>query len=139
MEERELNELRHLKKEIRYQIERVRRLEEKATSMTQIIGGIPACKGITDRVAEYAPQIAHLKTLIQNNIRWRLHLQYKIEAFIESIEESEIRQIFRLRYLEGKTWKQIAFAMTGAGDGSTQYKQHKEYLRKRQREAKKAS
>lgn len=139
MEERELNELRHLKKEIRYQIERVRRLEEKATSMTQIIGGIPACKGITDRVAEYAPQIAHLKTLIQNNIRWCLHLQYKIESFIESIEESEIRQIFRLRYLEGKTWKQIAFAMTGAGDGSTQYKQHKEYLRKRQREAKKAS
>ena len=139
MEERELNELRHLKKEIRYQIERVRRLEEKATSITQIIGGIPACKGITDRVAEYAPQIAHLKTLIQNNIKWCLHHQYKIEVFIESIEESEIRQIFRLRYLEGKTWKQIAFAMTGAGDGSTQYKQHKEYLRKRQREAKKAS
>lgn len=63
----------------------------------------------------------------------------QIESYIESIEESEMRQIFRLRYLEGKTWKQIAFAMTGAGDGSTQYKQHKEYLRKRQREAKKAS
>lgn len=65
MEERELNELRYLKKEIRYQMERVRRLEEKATSVTQIIGGIPACKGITDRVAEYAPQIASMKTLIQ--------------------------------------------------------------------------
>ncbi len=71
MEERELNELRYLKKEIRYQMERVRRLEEKATSVTQILGGIPACKGITDRVAEYAPQIAHLKTLI----RWCLHLR----------------------------------------------------------------
>ena len=34
MEERELNELRYLKKEIRYQMERVRRLEEKATSVT---------------------------------------------------------------------------------------------------------
>ena len=75
MEERELNELRYLKKEIRYQMERVRRPEEKATSVTQILGGIPACKGITDRVAEYAPQIAHLKTLIQNNIRWCLHLR----------------------------------------------------------------
>ena len=75
MEERELNELRYLKKEIRYQMERVRRLEEKATSVTQILEGIPACKGITDRVAEYAPQIAHLKTLIQNNIRWCLHLR----------------------------------------------------------------
>ena len=75
MEERELNELRYLKKEIRYQMERVRRLEEKATSVTQILGGIPAFKGITDRVAEYAPQIAHLKTLIQNNIRWCLHLR----------------------------------------------------------------
>lgn len=63
----------------------------------------------------------------------------QIESYIESIEESEMRQIFRLRYLEGKTWKQIAFAMTGAGDGSTQYKQHKEYLRQRRREAKKAS
>ena len=100
MEERELNELRYLKKEIRYQMERVRRLEEKATSVTQIIGGIPACKGITDRVAEYAPQIASMKTLIQNNIRWCLHLQYKIEAFIESIEESEMRQIFGGKDLE---------------------------------------
>ena len=62
----------------------------------------------------------------------------QIESYIESIEESEMRQIFRLRYLEGKTWKQIPFAMTGAGDGSTQYKQHKEYLRQRRREAKKA-
>ena len=62
----------------------------------------------------------------------------QIESYIESIEESEMRQIFRLRYLEGKTWKQIAFAMTGAGDGSTQYKPHKEYLRQRRREAKKA-
>ena len=44
MEERELNELRYLKKEIRYQMERVRRREEKATSVTQILGGIPACK-----------------------------------------------------------------------------------------------
>ena len=139
MEERELNELQDLKKEIRYQVDQLRRLEEKATSMTQIIRGIPAYRGITDRVAEYAPQIAGLKTLIQNNIRWCLNLQYRIESYIESIEESEIRQIFRLRYLEGKTWRQIAFEMTGAGDGSTQYKQHKEYLRKRRGEEKKAS
>lgn len=138
MEERELKEWQNLKKEIQYQVNQLRRLEEKSTSITKIMCGIPACKGIKDRVGAYAPQIAHLKTLIQNNIRWCLNLQYKIESFIESIEESEMRQIFRLRYLEGKTWQQIALIMTGAGDGSTQYKQHKKYLQKRRSEAKKA-
>ena len=130
MEERELNELQDLKKEIQYQVNQLRRLEERSTSMTRIISGIPAYRGITDRVGEYAPQIARLKILLQNNLRWCLNLQYKIELFIESIDESEMRQIFRLRYLEGKTWRQIALATTGAGDGSTQYKQHKQYLKK---------
>lgn len=45
---------------------------------------------------------------------WRdelIELQNKAEEFIESIDRSEIRLMFRLYYLEGMTWNQVAHRM----------------------------
>lgn len=49
----------------------------------------------------------------------RLQEQRKeIEAFLDSVEESHIRRIIKLRYLEGKRWNQVADIMGGTEDSN---------------------
>lgn len=40
-----------------------------------------------------------------------LELTNQIEEYIESIKKSEIRIMFRLYYIEGLTWMQVAYRM----------------------------
>lgn len=40
-----------------------------------------------------------------------MELTSKVEEFIDSIEKSEIRTIFRLYYIDGLTWTKVAFKM----------------------------
>lgn len=35
----------------------------------------------------------------------------EIEEFLDSIQDSKIRRIIRLKFIKGKTWKQTAFAL----------------------------
>lgn len=49
------------------------------------------------------------------------------EDFIAQIGDSELRRIFTLRYVEGKTWQQISFAL-GHYDESYPRKKHNRYL-----------
>lgn len=42
----------------------------------------------------------------------------RIEQFINSVNDSKMRQIIILKYLEGKTWQQVAFAI---GEYDEQY------------------
>lgn len=56
----------------------------------------------------------------------------EITAYIDSIDDSLLRRIFRLRYLKGKdrpSWQQIAFTI-GEYDESYPRHKHNRYLRK---------
>lgn len=53
----------------------------------------------------------------------RLQEQRKeIERFLDSIEDSQIRRIIKLKYIEGKTWQQVAFKI---GHHDEQYPRRK--------------
>lgn len=58
--------------------------------------------------------------------------RHRTEAFIENIPDSEIRNIFRLRYLYGArkpSWQEVAFKI-GKHDESYPRRKHDAYLRK---------
>ena len=82
-------------------MERVRRLEEKATSVTQILGGYSGLQGHYRQGSGVRATDCPLKNADPK--QYSMVFASQIESYIESIEESEMRQIFRLRYLEGKT------------------------------------
>lgn len=56
-------------------------------------------------------------------------LRKEIEDYIDSIPDSQIRLILELRYLEGKSWKDIDYAF-GNYTGTYSIKIHDNYLRK---------
>lgn len=109
MTKKELSQLYYLKKEIKEQQKRLSELEALATSCTEKITGLPNGNGVSDKIANYATEIADLKNLIAKNLAKCIEEYKKLTTFIENIEDSQIRLILTLRYINHLTWQKIAF------------------------------
>ncbi len=129
MTKKELSQLYYLRKEIKEQQRRLSELEALATSCTANVTGIPNGNGISDKVANYAAQIADLKGLLDLNLKKCFYELNRLDRFISSVKDSEMRIILTLRYSQGLSWQQIAQNMGVLGDGSTERKKHNRFLK----------
>lgn len=117
MTKQELSQLYYLNREIEQLKNRIVELECAATSSTSRITGLPHATGISDKVSKYAAEIADLKELLDLNLKKCFYELNRLNRYIESIEDSQIRMIMTLRYVNGLSWRQIAF---GIGGGNTE-------------------
>ena len=122
MTKKELSQLYYLKKEIKEQQNRIKELEAAATSCSSKIDGLPSGEGINDKIGNYAVQIADLKSLLDLNLKKSFYELNRLNRYIQSVEDSQMRMILTLRYVNGLTWRQIAKSLGVAGDGSTERK-----------------
>lgn len=129
MTKKELSQLYYLKKEIRQQQKRLQELETAATSCTSKITGMPHGTWINDKISKYAAQIADLKGLLDLNLKKCFYELNRINRFIESVEDSEIRMILTLRYTQNLSWRNIATTMNYQ-DESVPRKLHDRFLKK---------
>lgn len=129
MTKKELSQLYYLKKEIRQQQKRLQELETAATSCTSKITGMPHGMGINDKISKYAAQIADLKGLLDLNLKKCFYELNRINRFIESVEDSEMRMILTLRYTQNLSWRNIATTMNYQ-DESVPRKRHDRFLKK---------
>lgn len=129
MTARELKNLYYLKKEIKEQQRRLAELEAAATNCSTEITGLPSGEGISDKVGKYATKIADLKTLLEQNLEKNLCELNRLEMFIQTVEDSEIRTILALRYIHGFTWQHIASEI-GKGDEQYPRKKHNAFFKK---------
>ena len=129
MTKKELSQLYYLKKEIRQQQKRLQELETAATSCTSKITGMPHGTGINDKISKYAAQIADLKGLLDLNLKKCFYELNRINRFIESVEDSEMRMILTLRYTQNLSWRNIATTMNYQ-DESVPRKRHDRFLKK---------
>lgn len=122
----ELEQIRYIKKEIE-------RLEEKLVTLPIIkvckYDNIRVSGGIfTDRVAEVAELSIQYKDMLLFNKQYYLRMVVKAENFINSIEDSEIRLIARLRFIDAYRWEDIGYRINY--DGSWARKKLKRFLKK---------
>lgn len=129
MTKKELSQLYYLKKEIKEQQKRLSELEALATSCTAKITGLPNGNGVSDKTANYATEIADLKSLLDLNLKKCFYELNRLDRFISSVKDSEMRIILTLRYSQGLSWQQIAQNMGVLGDGSTERKKHNRFLK----------
>ena len=129
MTKKELKNLYYLKKEIVAQKKRIKELENLATSCTAKVTELTNKTEVIDMVGKYAVEIADLKRLLDLNLKKRFYELVRLNKFIESIEDSEIRTILMLRYAQGLSWQQIAKDMGAIGDASTERKKHNRFLK----------
>ncbi len=129
MTKKELSQLYYLRKEIKEQQRRLSELEALATSCNAKITGIPNGNGVSDKIANYVTEIADLKSLLDLNLKKCFYELNRLDRFISSVKDSEMRIILTLRYSQGLSRQQIAQNMGVLGDGSTERKKHNRFLK----------
>lgn len=58
--------------------------------------------------------------IYKDRIEKAMAMLLEVETFISSVEDSEMRELLRLRYVEGLPWWKIPMPLGMAGDGSWQ-------------------
>ena len=129
MEKRELDELYYLEREIRQQRKELEKFRRNGGASARAHRGHVHVNGLAGDAEIHALQWRKMENLIEKNIDEYLKKRYERMCLIRSIEDSEMRQIMRLRYLEHRTWQQIAVLLGVDGDGSTERKKHDRYLK----------
>ncbi len=114
---KELSQLYWLNKEIAQHEERLEALYAKASCTTPVLTGMPRAPGVSDRVGRYAVDIAHWQERLEDAKLRRIEERDRLMAYIETILDSQMRQIFMMRFVDGQTWDHIAEVL-GSTPGS---------------------
>lgn len=107
MTETKLNQLYWLDKEIKHQKKRLSELQSISQVKSPIITGLPFVNGKSNITANYAVEITDLEEEISINIKKYYRELIEIEKYINTIDDSEMRQIMRLRHINHLTWYEI--------------------------------
>ncbi len=127
MTEKELKQLYWLKKEIKQIDNELQKLENMSLTKSPIITGLPFGNDKSDSVANYSCDIVDLETKLKEKKQKCIDNVARVEDFIDNIEDSEIRQIFRFRHIDGLSWDDIAGEM--CMDRTTVSKKYRKFMK----------
>lgn len=118
MTKRELEQIRHLPREKAMLERELERLPVVCDTVTGSRKGIPYDTHVIRIEGVDRKKEARLRKKIAVIERQ----QERLECWIDSVEDSEIRQILTLRFREGQSWQKVAF---GIGHHDEQYPRRK--------------
>ncbi len=124
---KELSQLRCLKREIAIERDRVIELRALASYGRRTVGREGKTNTTSDRTGVCASEIAYLTDLIAQNMKRCICALLRLQAFVNTIEDSELRIIFYERYIKGKSWLSIAFQL-GYYDEQVPRRKHDRYI-----------
>lgn len=113
----ELSQLRSINREIEQKRKRLNEIKKfQARGSANFCGvGAVSIQGMSDKVLT---EISYLHEQIDEELERCFKTLRKIEDFIASIEDSQMRMIISLRYVNGLSWQQVAFSI---GEYDEQY------------------
>ena len=103
----QLENCRSAKGEIESLRERIERIKSDRERMTQSITGMPSGKNNNQsRIEELTVKLMELEEQLADKL-WQRETEIKeVEAWIETLKPYQ-RNVIRLRYSEGRTWRQV--------------------------------
>lgn len=122
----EYNSLIKEQKEIKDKLEKIKKKTELVSDVVQC--GVKHYMSITGIDINRLNAIEKYKQKLEKANKNIELLKNKIEDYIQNIKKSEIRRIFRYRYIENKNWIQIMFLMQ-YNSPDTARKKHDRYLK----------
>lgn len=127
---KELSQYLHLKREIQLLQDEILTLEASAEPSAQVLSGVPGVGSSANKIADCACKAADLQKLLRERQEVCKQELLRLEQYIANVQDSQMRQILRLRYELGCKWHEIPQKLGLDGDGSTQRKQHNAFLKK---------
>lgn len=128
MTKKELSQLSWLNREIEEEKRRLSELEAAATGCTAKITGLPHVTATHDKVGDLGALIAEQRDLIGQKVRQSVVAYDRLNHYIASVPDSEMRQILSLYYVNGFSWRQIAKELRYQ-DESVPRKRHNRFLK----------
>ena len=89
--------------------------------------------GVSDTVSKYVIKRMELLEVLNEIVEKRDAEEIKIRKFINNIEDAEMRRIIELRFMDKKTWLEVAKELSPKGrmmDESTVRKKFTRFIRK---------
>jgi hypothetical protein len=114
MTKQELSQCYWLNREIEQLQRELQELDGKEYKLIDL-SGMPRGGMTSDSVARLATQKAELHRLISLKIEECMIARTRIERYINTVEDSEMRMILRLRHINGMTWDGVAREMNYSG------------------------
>ncbi len=102
-----------MKQEIKEQQRRLDELGTAATACTAKITGLPSGRGISDKIGNYAAQIADLKGLLDLNLKKCFYELHRLDRYIQSVDDPLIGRIILYRFENNMSWNQIERVIGG--------------------------
>ncbi len=127
MTKKELSQLYWLNREIEEEKRKLEELIAAASGCTQKITGLPHVGGV-DKTGDMAILIAEQRDLIELKVKQSVIEYNRLNRYIASVEDAQMRMILSLRYVNGLSWQQVVFHI---GESDEQYprRKHNKFLK----------
>lgn len=106
MTNKQLSQLRYLKKEIKMHQERLTELQALAEIKSSVITGMPISKSISDKIGYSVIKIIAMKDTLSK-------LCEELTDYIKSVDDPIVRLILTYRYVNNFSWQKTAFKIGG--------------------------
>ncbi len=138
MTKEELSQLRYLHKEIELLKQQIADAEKNMAEYSAsdvVTGSNPVwpyqkrsfhIEGIA--VPEYEKKLKRLKRKLQRRINELMDMREELEEYIDTVQDSLIRQILILRYVNGLSWQQVAASIGGGNTADSVRMIHNRFL-----------
>ena len=126
MTEKELNQLHYINKEIEVLKLQLDELKSRSLIRGQELTGMPHGSGTSDKTAQIAVAIREIEELYEIKLRELYLVRSRIERYINTIEDGELRLIVRLRCINNMRWEDIASEV--GWERTTVSKKYRQYI-----------
>lgn len=127
MTKKELSQLYWLNQEIKADKERLAELEAAAINTAVKITGLPHVAGVSDKTA-IAAEIADVRAVIKAKTDISVVEYNRLNRYIAGVDDSLMRQILSLRYIDGLSWSKVAMSIGGGNTEDSVRKAHNRFL-----------
>lgn len=128
-------EAKDLRRRIKKVEDEITKIEEEGTVIDSVTGGYGGTQHFKVEGFPY-PEYSKKKTRrymykaqLEMAEEELLELTNEVEEYIQSIEDSRIRRIIRLRYIDNLTWQQVACKIGGMATADSVRMEHNRYLK----------
>lgn len=128
MTKKELSQLYWLNREIEEEKRKLAELTAAASGGVQNITGLPHVGG-GDKTGNLAILIAEQRDLIELKVKQSVIEYNRLNRYIASVEDAQMRMILSLRYVNGLSWQQVADGIGGNNTADGVRKSHDRFLK----------
>jgi hypothetical protein len=128
MTKEELNQIYYLEKEIEMWRKALNRLQSRSLLPSQEITGMPFGTGTSDKVGNHAVTEVDIIDKIEALQKKAIEEQYKVLNYIQTIDDSLMKQIIYHRHVLCMKWNEVAKALESSNSPDNLRMMHDRFL-----------